>query len=110
MGELITVYLAYAEDATTQHYEVLQVPTGMSIYEVLAHAGWFDRFADVHAWCQQMRAVETPDNKYWRVGVYAQKQPLGYLVQPLDRIEIYRSLSADPMAQRKSKTTPPRQK
>lgn len=104
MDQLITVYLAYAEDATTQHYDVRQVAAGSSIYQVLAEAGWLDRFTDLGIWCDEVRDVDTPDNKYWRVGIYAQKQPLGYIVQPSDRIEVYRPLSADPMAQRKSKT------
>ncbi|WP_227691440.1 RnfH family protein [Psychrobacter aestuarii] len=106
MDRLITIYLAYAEDALTQHYEVLQVPTGSSIYTVLKDAGWLARFTDLGAWCETVRMLDTPDNKHWRVGIYAQKQPLSYIVQPFDRIEVYRSLEADPMKQRKAKTPP----
>lgn len=101
---LITVHLAYAEDAQRQHYMTLQVDAGTSLYQALAQAGWLTQFPDLAYWCEQVAAVETPTAKRWHVGIYAQKQPLSYQLQPLDRIEVYRSLSADPMSQRKSKS------
>ena len=101
---LMTVYLAYAEDEQRQHYLALQVSCGTSLYEALKQAGWLDKFAELAEWCEQVIDIATPTAKRWHVGIYAQKQPLNYLLQPSDRIEVYRSLSADPMSQRKNKS------
>ena len=103
-SELMTVYLAYAEDEQRQHYLVLEVSQGTSLYEALGKAGWLERFAALAKWCEQAVDITTPTAKRWHVGIYAQKQPLNYLLQPFDRIEVYRSLSADPMSQRKNKS------
>lgn len=103
-SDVITVYLAYAESAKRQHYLTAQVNLGTTLYEALIQVGWLSRFKDLAAWCEQAADMTTPTAKRWRVGVYAQKQPLSYRLQPFDRIEVYRALSADPMSQRKSKS------
>lgn len=103
-ASMITVYLAYAETAQRQHYKSLAVKTGTTLYEALAQAGWLSQFAELAVWCEQMIAIDVPKAKLWHVGVYAQKQPLSYQLQAYDRIEVYRSLNADPMSQRKSKS------
>lgn len=100
----MTVYLAYAETSERQHYLTLQVTSGITLYETLAQAGWLTRFLALAVWCEQVVEVTTPTATLWHVGIYAQKQPLSYQMQPFDRIEVYRSLSADPMSQRKSKS------
>lgn len=100
----MTVYLAYAEDAKHQHYLTLQVSQGSSLYDALEQADWLAKFPELASWCQEVMDNATPTAKQWHVGVYAKKQPLSYILQPLDRIEVYRSLSADPMSQRKSKS------
>ncbi|WP_333614732.1 RnfH family protein [Psychrobacter sp.] len=102
--DLITVYLAYAEEAVRQHYQTVQVSQGTTLYEALAQAGWLKQFEELASWCEQVANTTTPTAKRWHVGVYAQKQPLNYRLQPSDRIEVYRSLSADPMSQRKNKS------
>ena len=102
--DLITVYLAYAEEAKRQHYQTVQVSQGTTLYEALAQAGWLKQFEELASWCEQVANTTTPTAKRWHVGVYAQKQPLNYVLQPSDRIEVYRSLSADPMSQRKNKS------
>ncbi|AAZ18133.1 conserved hypothetical protein [Psychrobacter arcticus 273-4] len=101
---MITVYLAYAEDVQCQHYLTLSVADGTTLYEALKQAGWLMQFEGLARWCDEVVDVAVPTAKRWHVGVYAQKQPLSYQLQPLDRIEVYRSLSADPMSQRKSKS------
>ena len=103
-ANLMTVYLAYAENDQRQHYLALQVKQGTSLHEALTQAGWLEKFAELAAWCEQVIGITTPTAKRWHVGIYAQKQPLSYLLQPFDRIEVYRSLSADPMSQRKNKS------
>ena len=101
---MITVYLAYAEDEKQQHYLTLQVVDGTTLYAALKQAGWLIKFDELATWCAEMSEVTMPIAKRWHVGIYAQKQPLSYQLQPFDRIEVYRSLSADPMSQRKSKS------
>ena len=103
-SDLITVYLAYAEEAARQHYQTVQVSQGTTLYEALAQAGWLKQFEELASWCEQVANTTTPTAKRWHVGVYAQKQPLNYILQPSDRVEVYRSLSADPMSQRKNKS------
>ena len=103
-SDLITVYLAYAEEASRQHYQTVQVRQGTTLYEALAQAGWLKQFEELASWCEQVANTTTPTAKRWHVGVYAQKQPLNYILQPSDRVEVYRSLSADPMSQRKNKS------
>lgn len=101
---MMTVYLAYAEEAQRQHYLSLQVSHGTTLYEALKQAGWLTEFEGLARWCEEVADIVTPTAKRWHVGIYAQKQPLSYLLQPFDRIEVYRSLNADPMSQRKSKS------
>lgn len=108
--ETITVYLAYAEDVQRQHYLTLQVIGGTTLYEALTQAGWLVQFPELATWCEQVVDIQIPAAKRWHVGIYAQKQPLSYVLQPLDRIEVYRSLSADPMSQRKSRGVQKKQK
>lgn len=98
------VYLAYAQTAQLQHYRTIQVDDGATLYEALVQAGWLLEFPKLALWCQEMADIKTPIAKRWHVGIYAQKRPLNYRLQALDRIEVYRSLSADPMSQRKSKS------
>ena len=101
---MITVYLAYAEDAQSQHYLTLSVADGTTLYAALKQAGWLIQFEELARWCNEIADVVVPTAKRWHVGIYAQKQPLNYQLQPFDRIEVYRRLSADPMSQRKSKS------
>ena len=102
---MITVHLAYAETAKQQHYMSLSVKNGTTLYEALDKAGWLIKFPKLALWCDEVQSIEVPTAKRWHVGIYAQKQPLSYLLQLMDRIEVYRSLSADPMSQRKSKVS-----
>ena len=103
-ANLMTVYLAYPEEAERQHYLTVKVSQDTTLYEVLAQVGWLTQFEELAKWCAQVADMTTPTAKRWRVGVYAQKQPLNYILQPFDRVEVYRSLSADPMSQRKNKS------
>ena len=104
MAALITVQLAFAETCERQHYLTLKIETGSTILQALEIAGWLDQFADLKHWCQANAEITTPTAKQWRVGVFSQKQPLTYPLKPNDRIEIYRSLTLDPMEKRKNKS------
>lgn len=105
VSKMIMVYLAYAEEAQRQHYMTLHINEGTTIYEALAQAGWLIQFPKLASWCEQVATIKTPSAKLWHIGIYAQKQPLSCQLQSLDRIEVYRSLNADPMSQRKSKVS-----
>lgn len=105
-SDTLTVYLAYAQTAERQHYQSLQVTRGTSLYEALAQAGWLVQFAELALWCEQVMDDDKPTAKRWHVGIYAQKQPLTYQLKAYDRIEVYRSLSVDPMLKRRQKTIP----
>ena len=48
-----------------------------------------------------LQAVPEIDLAVYPVGIYGKKKPLDTLVRPLDRIEIYRPLVADPKESRR---------
>lgn len=56
---LMTVYLAYAEDAKCQHYLTLQVNDETSLYEALRQAGWLVKFPALARWCEQVADIAT---------------------------------------------------
>ena len=74
-SNLMTVYLAYAEDGVRQHYLTAQVSQGTTLYEALAQVGWLKQFEELATWCEQVVNTTMPTAKRWHVGVYAQKQP-----------------------------------
>lgn len=100
-ADIILISLAYAPSVDEHYYQQMTVAKGTTLQQALQQAGWLSRFTALAEWCDQMAEVETPTAKGWYVGVYAQKQPLSYVLQAHDRIEVYRDLSADPMALRK---------
>lgn len=105
MSSLMTVHLAYM-DKDVQWHETLQVPIASTILEVLESSGWLwrDELMDFRAWIDEVKGTNIPTHKAWYVGVYAQKQPINYILEPNDRVEIYRPLTIDPMAKRKAKS------
>jgi len=66
----------------------VQVAPGTSIEQAIAASG-------------MLRDVPEIDLAVYPVGIYGKKKPLGTLVRPLDRIEIYRPLVADPKESRR---------
>lgn len=105
MAELIPISLAYAPTATEQHYVECEVVKGTTLIEALAEQGWLEQFSELGDWCAkvQKEASASIRAKAWHVGVYAQKQPLDYVLLAHDRVEVYRSLLADPMKIRKKR-------
>ena len=100
----INIALAYA-DTDRQYYHELRLPDGTTLYQALVHADWISlpTFIDFGAWCDaHMNA--NPTHKTWYVGIYSQKKRLDTVLSDGDRVEIYRPLSYDPMARRKSKS------
>lgn len=109
----IPITLAYAPDEPTdgqthkisqrQLYQSLQIKSGTTIYQALKLCGWLDEFFELKAWCQAHQDEQKPTAKDWRVGIFSQKQPLSYVLQAYDRVEVYRALSIEPMQRRKQK-------
>lgn len=102
----INISLAYAT-VTEQHYQELQVPLNTNIYQALQQSGWLDSFLELKTWCEQVLTITQPSQTHWMVGVYSKKQPLCYVLQPYDRIEIYRPLTDNPMKKRKDRAVNP---
>lgn len=102
---VMVVYLAYM-DKDVQWHEILEVPTSSTILEVLQSSGWLSRheLREFGQWINTVKDIDSPSHQAWYVGIYAQKQPLTYVLQPNDRIEIYRPLTIDPMSKRKAKS------
>lgn len=101
---MMTVSIAYVSDQT-QHYLELQVPKGSRICDVISQSGYLT-LPDL-AWFVDWyhdNLHSKPNHKAWYVGIYSVKQPLNAVVRDGERIEIYRPLSSDPMARRKSKS------
>lgn len=101
----INISLAYAPSIEQQWYQELQIPQGSSILTALQLSGWLQKDEDLAQWCQQHQSTAEVDNRHWRVGVFSQKQPLTYLLNAKDRVEIYRPLNIDPMSKRKKRAT-----
>lgn len=106
---MMQVYVAYvgADDGDGAYYQCLDVPVGSSIWQVLqSYDGYvLTNLPQFAQWCQD-NLDQDPNHKAWYVGVYSVKQRLDYVLQDGDRVEIYRSLSYDPMTRRKSKSKP----
>lgn len=105
MRQQINISLAYAPAADTHFYIETAVDHGTSIYDAINMVGWLDKFDELREWCNTVKHDELPNAKQWHVGVFSQKQPLSYVLRNNDRIEVYRSLTADPMQRRQNRAT-----
>ncbi len=101
---VINISLAYAKESK-QYYAEMEVPQGTTIHEALMLSSWLDLpdLSEFRAWCSS-NMTANPHHKAWYVGIYSQKKRLDTMLSEGDRIEIYRPLSDDPMARRKSKS------
>lgn len=91
---MITVEVAYALPHR-QKIIALQVPAGTTAMESVVQSGIVDVFPEI-------------DLESAKMGIFGQalgtrglKEPNGYVMEPLDRVEIYRPLTADPKEVRK---------
>lgn len=102
---MIDIAIAYVALDGKQYYEELSVLDGTTIYQAIERSGWFElpELADFKVWCANNH-TQNPNHRAWYVGIYSQKQKLDAIVQQGDRIEIYRSLSHDPMSRRKNRS------
>lgn len=66
----------------------VKVAAGTTIAQAIAASG-------------MLQAVPEIDLAAYPVGIYGKKKPLDTIVRPLDRIEIYRPLVADPKESRR---------
>lgn len=100
----INIAVVYAGQ-DTQKYAEYQVEQGTTILQALQDGGWLamPELAEFGQWCQDNQHSD-PNHRAWYVGVYSVKKRLDESLKDGDRIEIYRSLSADPMSQRQAKS------
>ncbi|RJX32013.1 MAG: RnfH family protein [Oxalobacter sp.] len=87
MADLIGVLVAYATPETQCLREV-RVPNGTTLRQALMHSSLLQEFPEI-------------DLQQNRVGVYGKLRDLDAMVCEHDRIEIYRSLMADPREARR---------
>ena len=102
---MIAIVIAYVADDGWSFYTEIQVPAKTTIMQALNISGCLkdERFCEFAKWCEQNRQTD-PNHKAWYVGVYSQKKRLDAMLFDGDRVEIYRPLSYDPMARRKSRS------
>lgn len=105
MEQQLHISLAYAPTVDDHFYLETAVPVGTTLYQALNRVGWLDKFELLKGWCDSVAVDELPSAKQWHVGVFSQKQPLNYVLQNNDRIEVYRSLIANPMQRRQKRAT-----
>lgn len=93
-AELITVEVAYALPHRQQLLE-LQVPKGTTAFEMVEQSGIVEQFPEI-------------DLENAKMGIFGQalgtkglKPPKEYILEPKDRVEIYRPLIVDPKEVRK---------
>lgn len=84
----MTITLVYAQSAQQQFLHEVVVPVGSTILQVIEASGV----------CTQYPEIDLKINK---VGMLSQVQGLETIVQPFDRVEIYRPLIFDPMLARR---------
>ena len=88
-GEMITVEVGYATPAE-QWLLSVTLPAGATVEQAIAASGILERCPAI-------------DLKVQAVGIFSQLVALKTVVNPGDRVEIYRALQIDPKAQRKER-------
>lgn len=103
----IPISLAYAQDSQTHHYLEIQVEQGTTLWQALTQANWIAKFPEIDQWyqTQQIQPDQKPTKTQWHIGIFSKKQPPNYILQPHDRIEIYRDLQINPMQKRQKRAT-----
>lgn len=102
---VIEISVAYVAIDGTPYYRELSVPQGTTIKAAIEQSGLLCHHAllDIKLWIADTPIDVKPNQKAWRVGVFAQKKSLGEPVCEGDRIELYRPLRLDPKHARKNK-------
>lgn len=87
MQGLIRVEIAYARPGK-QVIVPIEVSPGTTLGAAIRSSGVLERFIEI-------------DLTRQACGVFGQRRPLDYVLQPGDRVEIYRPLTIDPKAARR---------
>ena len=90
-GEKISVEVAYALPEKQMIIE-LEVPPGTNMLDAVKQSGIADKFSDIDL-----------DNLALGIFGKAERKPLERVLEPGDRVEIYRPLIADPKEVRKQR-------
>ncbi len=105
MASMIEIAISHVSADGKQYYQELSVPVGTTVMQAIGMSDCCtqDTLAWFGAWCDEHQTDE-PNHKAWYVGIYSQKVRLDTVLTDGDRVEIYRALTIDPMAKRKSKS------
>lgn len=88
-NETVTVELVYIEP-DRQYILKLDLPKGSDIEQAIRRSGVLSRFHEI-------------DLTVNKVGIFSKIQELDYVLQPGDRVEIYRPLQIDPKEARRQR-------
>ena len=102
---MMKIAIAHIDADGKQYYQELSVAVGTTLYQAVMMSDCItvESMAWLNDWCQAHHHDE-PNHKAWYVGIYSQKVRLDTVLTEGDRVEIYRPLTIDPMAKRKSKS------
>lgn len=89
MAEMLGISVCYASDKV-EWLHPMRVEAGTTIGEAIERSGVLEAFPDINLTTQA-------------VGIYAKKKTLDTVLRERDRIEIYRSLVADPKESRRKR-------
>ena len=97
MGESLAAVRLQVCYATAQRQILLDitVPAATTVHQAIDASGI-------------LRLAPEIDLSVWRVGVYGKLRALDAAVRDLDRVEIYRPLTADPMESRRRRAAKPK--
>lgn len=88
MSELVEVVYIAADGS--QWFEQIKFKTGMTISIAVKNTSFFNKYDEL-------------SNENYIAGIWSKREELSTLVQPGDRIEIYRELEINPKDRRKIK-------
>lgn len=88
-ADMLQVEVAYALPEE-QHIFALEVPAGTTAEQAVRQSGVLERFPDI-------------DLSKQKLGIFGKLNKLNYVLRAGDRVEIYRSLIADPKEVRKQR-------
>lgn len=101
----MSIQIVYVHDDGQVFYQQLPYQDNMSVYDAICQTHWLQQvpFAFLADWILAHRHDDAIDQKAWYVGIFAKKCLLNTLLQDKDRVELYRKLDYDAMANRKQK-------
>lgn len=84
------VTVLFSPAARVVHVRRLELPEGATVAEAVTQSGW------------EAEVCRTPEGEPM-LGVWGRKAPADQVLQPKDRVEIYRPLTVDPKLARRTR-------